>query len=66
MLRERQDGERENDPRTLLAKVSAFAALLLTRCARKQSRGFAATSLRQPRASNAEGLANRLDSGARV
>ena len=46
----RQDGRREIDRRTLLAKGAAFAALLVTGCARKESRGFAATSLRQLRA----------------
>ena len=46
----RQDGRQEIDRRTLLAKGAAFAALLVTGCARKESRGFAATSLRQLRA----------------
>ena len=40
----RQDGRQEIDRRTLLAKGAAFA-LLVTGCARKESRGFAATSL---------------------
>ena len=48
----RQDGRQEIDRRTLLAKGAAFAALLVTGCARKESRGFAATSLRQLRASD--------------
>ena len=43
----RQDGRQEIDRRTLLAKGAAIAALLVTGCARKESRGFAATSLRQ-------------------
>ena len=47
----RHDGRQEIDRRTLLAKGAAFAALLVTGCARKESRGFAATSLRQLRAS---------------
>jgi len=46
----RQDGRQEIDRRTLLAKGAAFAALFITGCARKESRGFAATSLRQLRA----------------
>lgn len=46
----RQDGRQEIDRRTLLAKGGAFAAFLVTGCARKESRGFAATSLRQLRA----------------
>ncbi len=46
----RQDGRQEIDRRTLLAKGAASAALLVTGCARKESRGFAATSLRQLRA----------------
>ena len=46
----RQDGRQELDRRTLLDKGAAFAALLVTGCARKESRGFAATSLRQLRA----------------
>ena len=48
----RPDGRQEIDRRTLLAKGAAFAALLVTGCARKESRGFAATSLRQLRASD--------------
>ena len=51
----RQDGRQEIDRRTLLAKGAAFAALLVTGCARKESRGFAATSLRQLRASDESG-----------
>ena len=39
----RQDGRQEIDHRTLLAKGVAFAARLVTGCAR--SRGFAATSI---------------------
>jgi CubicO group peptidase (beta-lactamase class C family) len=46
----RQGGRQEIDRRTLLAKGAAFVALLVTGCARKESRGFAATSLRQLRA----------------
>ena len=46
----RQDGRQEIDRRTLLARGAAFAALLVTGCARKESRGFAAMSLRQLRA----------------
>ena len=46
----RQDGRQEIERRTLLAKGVAFAALPVTGCARKESRGFAATSLRQLRA----------------
>ena len=42
--------DKKIDRRTLLAKGAAFAALLVTGCARKESRGFAATSLRQLRA----------------
>jgi len=34
----RQDGRQEIDRRTLLAKGAAFAALLVTGCARKESR----------------------------
>ena len=45
----RQDGRQEIDRRALLAKGAAFAALLVRGCARKESRGFAATSLRQLR-----------------
>ena len=38
----RQDGRQEIDRRTLLAKGAAFAALLVTGCARKtESWGFA-------------------------
>ena len=48
----RQDGRQEIDRRILLAKGAAFAALLVTGCARKESRRFAATSLRQLRASD--------------
>ena len=46
----RQDGRQEINRRTLLAKGAAFATLPVTGCARKKSRGFAATSLRQRRA----------------
>jgi hypothetical protein len=46
----RQDGRQEIDRRTQLAKGAAFAALLVTGCASNESRGFAATSLRQLRA----------------
>ena len=46
----RQDGRQEIDRRTLLARGAAFAALLVTGCARKESRGFAAMSLGQLRA----------------
>ena len=48
----RQDGRQEIDRRTLLAKGAALAALLVTGRARKESRGFTATSLRQLRASD--------------
>ena len=50
----RQDGRHEIDRRTLLARGAAFAALLVTGCARKESRGFAATSLRQLRAQTSQ------------
>ena len=55
----RQDGRQEIDRRTLLAKGAAFAALLVTGCARKESRGFAATSLRQLRALDWNATLNR-------
>ena len=51
----RQDGRQEIDRRTLLAKGAAFAALLVTGCASKESRGFAATSLQTASRSDESG-----------
>jgi hypothetical protein len=45
----REDDRREIDRRTFLARGAAFAALLVTGCAREEPRGFAAEGLRQLR-----------------
>jgi hypothetical protein len=60
----RQDGRQEIDRRTLLAKGAAFAALLVTGCARKESRGFALLTQHEFSSASSEPIHQEFQSDA--